>query len=280
MVNVFICVERKMNVKNKNQKKKYFSLASAGRTADIYIFGDITSWEWLESDVSSYTLARSIQDLDADEITVHINSYGGEVAEGLAIHNSLKNHPARVRTVCDGFACSAASVVFMAGDERVMNPASLLMVHNAWTSASGNASQLRKAADDLETISSASAEAYRARVNLSEEELKDVFPFPTTVVQSAAVPAGKAVMGLPAKYFMGLGTQSGGKIEYSDEYKFLERQRIYAIFLYGYGRAMDENAFLLLDISGLSGAALEVKVTEIPAGGSAGDTDTPSGGKA
>ena len=109
---------------------------------------------------------------------------------------------------------------------------------------------------------------------------KDVFPFPTTVVQSAAVPAGKAVMGLPSKYFMGLGTQSGGKIEYSDEYKFLERQRIYAIFLYGYGRAMDENAFLLLDISGLSGAALEVKVTEIPAGGSAGDTDTPSGGKA
>ena len=52
-------------------------------------------------------------------------------------------------------------------------------------------------------------------------------------------------MGLPGKYFMGLGTQSGGKIEYSDEYKFLERQRIYAIFLYGYGRAMDENAFIL-----------------------------------
>lgn len=109
---------------------------------------------------------------------------------------------------------------------------------------------------------------------------KDVFPFPTTVVQSAAVPAGKAVMGLPAKYFMGLGTQSGGKIEYSDEYKFLERQRIYAIFLYGYGRAMDENAFILLDISGLKGAALEVKVTEIPAGESTDDTDAPSGGKA
>ena len=93
---------------------------------------------------------------------------------------------------------------------------------------------------------------------------KDVFPFPTTVVQSAAVPAGKAVMGLPSKYFMGLGTQSGGKIEYSDEYKFLERQRIYAIFLYGYGRAMDENAFLLLDISGLESAALEVKVVSMP----------------
>ena len=137
-------------MKHRNQKKKYFSLASAGRTADIFIFGDITSWEWLESDVSSYTLARAVQDLEADQINVHINSYGGEVAEGLAICNSLKNHPARVRTVCDGFACSAASVVFMAGDERVMNPASLLMVHNAWTNASGNARELRKAADDLD----------------------------------------------------------------------------------------------------------------------------------
>lgn len=106
---------------------------------------------------------------------------------------------------------------------------------------------------------------------------KDVFPFPTTVVQSAAVPAGKAVMGLPGKYFMGLGTQSGGKIEYSDEYKFLERQRIYAIFLYGYGRAMDENAFVLLDISALAAAPLEVKVVSIPAGGSAGGTDGSAG---
>ena len=72
-------------MKHKNQKKKYFSLASAGRTADIFIFGDITSWEWLESDVSSYTLARAVQDLDADQINVQINIDGGEVAEGLAV---------------------------------------------------------------------------------------------------------------------------------------------------------------------------------------------------
>lgn len=179
-------------MKHKNQKKKYFSLASAGRTADIFIFGDIVSWEWLESDVSSYTLARAIQDLDVDEISVHINSYGGEVAEGLAIHNNLKNHPARVRTVCDGFACSAASVVFMAGDERVMNPASLLMVHNAWSSASGNASQLRKAADDLETISSASAETYRAKVNLSDEELTALLDNETWITPADAVAWGFA----------------------------------------------------------------------------------------
>lgn len=179
-------------MKHKNTKKKYFSLASAGRAADIFIFGDIVSWEWLESDVSSYTLARAIQDLDVDEIAVHINSYGGEVAEGLAIHNSLKNHPAKVRTVCDGFACSAASVVFMAGDERVMNSASLLMVHNAWTSASGNAKELRKAADDLETISSASAETYKARVNIPEEQLKELLDNETWITPADAVAWGFA----------------------------------------------------------------------------------------
>lgn len=95
---------------------------------------------------------------------------------------------------------------------------------------------------------------------------KDVFPFPTQVIQSAAVPAGKAVMGIASKYFMGLGTQSGGKIEYSDEYKFLERIRMYAIFLYGYGRAMDENAFALLDISGLKPAVLKVEMVDAAAG--------------
>lgn len=98
-----------------------------------------------------------------------------------------------------------------------------------------------------------------------------VFPFPTTVVQSAAVPVGKAVMGLADRYFMGLGTGTakGGKIEYSDEYKFLEDQRVYKIKLYGNGRPMDANAFILLDITGLVPYVQQVKVTnaaDFPAG--------------
>lgn len=173
-------------------KPKFFSMQQEGRTADIYIFGDITSGEWLESDVSSFTLARAVQALDADEITVHINSYGGEVAEGLAIYNSLKSSRARIRTVCDGFACSAASVVFMAGDERLMNPASLLMVHNAWTSASGNAEELRKAADDLEVISKTAAEAYKAQVSLTEEELAKLLDEETWITPADAVAWGFA----------------------------------------------------------------------------------------
>lgn len=94
----------------------------------------------------------------------------------------------------------------------------------------------------------------------------NVFPFPTTVIQSAAVPSGKAVIGIASKYFMGLGTQSGGRIEYSDEYRFLEQQRVYAIFLYGYGRALDENAFVYLDISGLKPYVLTVETVTTQAG--------------
>ena len=105
-------------------KNKYYSLATNGKEADVYIFGDITSWEWFDNDVSSYTLSKELQELDKDieTINVHINSYGGEVAEGLAIHNLLKNHKAKVRTYCDGFACSIASVIFMAGDISIHAP--------------------------------------------------------------------------------------------------------------------------------------------------------------
>ena len=153
---------------------KYYALTTsqANRTADVYIFGDITSWDWFESDVSSYTLSKELQGLDVDTINVHINSYGGEVAEGLAIYNMLKNHKAKVNTICDGFACSIAAVIFMAGDERIMNNASLLMVHNAWTHTAGNANELRKQADDLDIISQASMEAFKAHVNISDDELK------------------------------------------------------------------------------------------------------------
>jgi ATP-dependent Clp protease protease subunit len=84
--------------------KKYYSLEANGSETDIYIFGDITSLEYFENDVSSFALSKILQTLEADKINVHINSYGGEVAEGLAIYNMLRNHKEKVRTFCDGFA--------------------------------------------------------------------------------------------------------------------------------------------------------------------------------
>lgn len=173
-------------------KKRYYSLAVQDNEADIYIYGDTVSWPWLESDVSSYNLALEIKGLDVDTINVYINSYGGEVAEGLAIYNALRRHKAKVRTVCDGFACSAASVVFMAGDERVMSNASLLMIHNAWLLTAGDPNDLRKDADDLEIINAATIQAYLNHVNISEDKLREMMDAETWISAADALEMGFA----------------------------------------------------------------------------------------
>jgi HK97 family phage major capsid protein len=90
--------------------------------------------------------------------------------------------------------------------------------------------------------------------------VNNVFPFPTRPIQSPQVPAGKAIFGLPKRYFMGIGTAKSGKIEYSDEYKFLEDERTYLVKLYGHGEPLDNKAFVYADISGLVPAVQEVKV--------------------
>jgi len=174
------------------ETKKYYFLESKNDVADLYIFGDITSWPWSEGDVSANGIVKELQSLDASEINVHINSYGGEVAEGLAIYNTLKNSNMKVTTICDGFACSAASVIFMAGDERIINEASLLMIHNAWTYASGNAGKLRKAAEDLDKITQASVNAYMNRVSISEEKVKELMDNESWITADEAVEYGFA----------------------------------------------------------------------------------------
>lgn len=173
--------------------KRYYSLETEGEKADLYIYGDITSWPWLESDVSAYLLSKKLEELkDVSEIDVYINSYGGEVAEGLAIYNALKRHKAKVVTHCDGFACSISSVIFMAGDERVMSNTSTLMIHNAWSCASGNANDFRKEADDLEKITQLSINAYMSQVSIPEEELKIMMDEETWLMPQEALEYGFA----------------------------------------------------------------------------------------
>lgn len=176
-----------------NGNKKYFSLVKSGQTATINIYGDITSFPWFDGDVSANNLSRQLEEMgDVSQIDVYINSYGGEVAEGLAIYNALRRHNATVRTFCDGFACSIASVIFMAGDERIMCESSLLMIHNAWTRATGNAAELRKQAEDLEKITSASVEAYKARASITEDEIRAMMDAETWITPDEAAEYGFA----------------------------------------------------------------------------------------
>ena len=153
--------------------KKFYQFTSNENSTELLIYGDITSWKQSDSDVGAYDFSQELAEVTTD-LVVRINSYGGEVAEGLAIYNMLKSFSHKVTTVCDGFACSAASVIFMAGDVRIMRTASLLMIHNAWTIVIADHNGMRKTADDLEKITQPSVEVYKSVSNLEETTIKEM----------------------------------------------------------------------------------------------------------
>lgn len=135
---------------------------------DLYIYGDVEGdgydW-WTEEAIRSETSANTFREElekypDVQQINLYINSWGGSVFEGTAIYNQLRRHPAHKTVYVDGFACSIASVIAMAGDEVVMPRNALMMVHNMAMGVFGNAAELRKSADDLDKINEAGREAY------------------------------------------------------------------------------------------------------------------------
>lgn len=180
------------------QARRYFSLETHDSTADLNIYGDIVPYEsgWFSdpSDVTALSIAQQLEELSGiDIINVNIKSFGGDVNEGLAIYNALRRHSAKIVTRCDGFACSIASVIFMAGDERIVYDASLLMIHNAWTTVrSANAAELRKAADDMDKITQASKNAYLSRVNIDEAKLSELMDAETWISPQEALDMGFA----------------------------------------------------------------------------------------
>ena len=91
----------------------------------------------------------------------------------------------------------------------------------------------------------------------------DVMPYPMDIIQTAALPRGKAVLGIAYRYLAMAGTSPEGRIDYSDHYRFLEDERVYLIKAYANGMPLDNNAFLVLDISGLKPATY--KVTQVTA---------------
>ena len=158
---------------------------------ELYIYGDITSLKWYEDDVTSYDFAKELAQIDTN-LKVRINSYGGEVSQGLAIYNLLKSFDKKVTTVCDGFACSSASVIFMAGDERIMNKASLLLIHNAWTQAVGDSNELRKQAEDLEKVTKPSIDIYVSTTGQDESKIIEMMDEETWLTSDEALEMGFA----------------------------------------------------------------------------------------
>lgn len=172
--------------------KSIYAMQTKDDTADVYIYGDVSSEKWFGTEISAKDVVDQINGSHAANINVYIQSYGGEVAEGLAIYNALRRSKATVTTYCDGFACSIASVIFMAGKHRKMHKSSLLMIHNAWTLAVGNADELEKQAEDLRTINEAIKQAYLDAVSITKEELDKLLDAETWITPASSVEMGFA----------------------------------------------------------------------------------------
>ena len=143
---------------------------SAQAAAEIFIYGDIGE-SWYGDTVTAADFVQEIAAVNAAEITVRINSYGGSVVDGIAIHNAIKRHSARVTICIDGLAASIASLIAMAGDVVEMSENALLMIHAPWGAVSGNSDNLREYADMLDTWAAAMSTSYAAKSGQSAQAM-------------------------------------------------------------------------------------------------------------
>lgn len=182
---------------NKTVLPKYLTIKqeSKNTTPEMYIDGEIVTDEYEDTDTSAAGFRNALKSLgDVKSINLHINSPGGSVFEGIAIYNMLKQNSARINVYIDGLAASIASVIAMSGDAIFMPSNSMMMVHNPWVMAIGNASELRKQADGLDQITKSSVQTYLAKAGdkLDEKTLTQLMDDETWLTAQEAVDYGLA----------------------------------------------------------------------------------------
>ncbi|ETX26561.1 head maturation protease, ClpP-related [Roseivivax isoporae] len=169
---------------------------AAGETTITIL--DAIGEDWDGSGVTARRVAAALRSIGEKEVTVEINSPGGDFFEGVAIYNALRAHPQKVTVRILGLAASAASVIAMAGDEIQIGKAGFMMVHNAWVMAIGNRHDLREAADMMEPFDDAMATLYASRAGVAKPEAAAWMDKETWFNGEQAVEAGLADGYLPA----------------------------------------------------------------------------------
>lgn len=139
------------------------SRTSAQTPAELLIYGPIMSASFWEDGISSADVAAALKEAGPGPVHVRINSPGGDVFQGTAIHTALATHPGVITVDVDGLAASAASFIMLAGDVIRAPKSAFIMIHDAMTQPYGNAKTLRKAADLLDKVSATMAEMYADR---------------------------------------------------------------------------------------------------------------------
>lgn len=158
----------------------------------ISVFDVIGQDYWTGEGVTTKRIAAALRSIGERDVVVNINSPGGDMFEGLAIYNLLREHKGHVTVKVLGVAASAASIIAMAGDEVQIARAGFLMIHNAWVFAAGNRHDFRDYADYLEPFDASMADIYVARSGQELGTVQKMMDGETWIGGSAAIEQGFA----------------------------------------------------------------------------------------
>lgn len=178
--------------------RKFWTIRAAAEpgVGELLIYGPIGPDDGLGWLFDEVTPKQFREDLDAlgeiSELKVFINSMGGDVFAGQAIHSILQRHSAKVVVHVDGLAASIASIVAMAGDQIIMPRNAMMMVHNPWTVRAGDAEDFRQWADNLDQIRESMIAAYIGKTGMDRDELLELLDAETWMTAEEAVEMGFA----------------------------------------------------------------------------------------
>ncbi len=164
---------------------KWYSIKAAADRAEVYIYDEIGTFG-----VTAKQFAQDFSAINASQILVRINSIGGDVFDGIAIHNAIKAKQANITTQVDGIAASIASIIMLAGKQISIAKNGYVMIHQPWTLAMGNGEDLRKQADLLDKLSGTMATMYAAKTGKSAEQMTSVMSAVTWYTAEEAKAAG------------------------------------------------------------------------------------------
>lgn len=179
----------------RRNSRKFWQIRAAAEegAGELLLYGEISDSTWWGDEVTPKQFREDLQALgDIKELRIYINSPGGDVFAGSAIYSILSRHSARKVVYVDGLAASAASFVAMAGNRIVMPRNAMMMIHNPWMLAIGDANTFRKLADDLDKIREAMLTAYQARTGLERERIIELLDAETWMTAEEAVELGFA----------------------------------------------------------------------------------------
>lgn len=166
--------------------------AAVESTSDTITIYGVIGEDWYGEGVTLKRIDAALRAIGERDVTVYINSPGGDMFEGIAIYNRLREHSHKVSTKVLGMAASAASVIYLAGEERQVASSAFLMIHNCWTFLAGNRHYLRDVADDMEEFDAAMGDLYAETSGQPVESMAEMMDDETFIRGKRAVELGLA----------------------------------------------------------------------------------------